>query len=81
MYNNGIDGYVEYEEDKVMYADGLSVANSGSVGSSFYHPYPFYASDHVTIFKNNNFNKYMYLFIATMTRKWKENYRFIDNHS
>ncbi len=62
--NNGVDNYVSNSEKVRRFADCLTVANSGSVGSSFYQPFEFVASDHVTHFKNSDMNKYVYLFIA-----------------
>ena len=52
------------------------LANSGSVGSTFYHPYTFVASDHVTHLKNENFDKYTYLFIASVIKQIAEKYNF-----
>lgn len=52
------------------------MANSGSVGSTFYHPYKFVASDHVTHLKSNNFNKYIYLFLASIIQRLGAKYNF-----
>lgn len=52
------------------------MANSGSVGSSFYEPFEFVASDHITHLKNDEFNKYHYLFLATMTSRLSQKYNF-----
>ena len=52
------------------------MANSGSVGSSFYEPFEFVASDHITHLKNKEFNKYHYLFLATMTSRLSQKYNF-----
>ncbi|MFR2597866.1 MAG: restriction endonuclease subunit S [Ruminococcus sp.] len=54
----------------------MSLANSGSVGSSFYEPFEFVASDHITHLKNKGFNKYHYLFLATMTSRLSQKYNF-----
>ena len=54
----------------------MTLANSGSVGSTFYHPYEFVASDHVTHLKNDNFNKYIYLFIASTIKRLGDKYNF-----
>lgn len=75
--NNGIDNYIKYDSKKMrMFENCLSIANSGSVGSSFFEPFKFIASDHVTHLKNNKYNKYIYLFIATMTNRLSEKYNF-----
>ncbi len=54
----------------------MSLANSGSVGSSFYEPFEFVASDHITHLKNEDFNKYHYLFLVTMTSRLSQKYNF-----
>lgn len=74
--NNGIDSFVGNNEGVRIFENCLTLANSGSVGSTFYHPYSFVASDHVTHLKNPNFNKYVYLFIATMAKRLSEKYNF-----
>lgn len=56
--------------------NGLSLANSGSVGSCFYEPFEFVASDHITHLKNEKFNIYQYIFIATVLNMLKEKYNF-----
>lgn len=52
------------------------MANSGSVGKTFYHSYEFIASDHVTSLKSDRLNKYSYLFIATIVQRLEEKYSF-----
>jgi hypothetical protein len=75
--NNGVDNFIQYNALKMKkYGDCLSVANSGSVGSSFYEPFDYVASDHVTHLKNDQFNKNIYLFIAAMTNRWSQKYNF-----
>ncbi|AXH11406.1 restriction endonuclease subunit S [Halarcobacter bivalviorum] len=74
--NNGVDNYIENEEKVRIFSDCLSLANSGSVGASFYHSYEFVASDHITHLKNENFNEYIYLFISTLTSRLSEKYNF-----
>ena len=74
--NNGIDAFIGNTENVRIFSDCLTLANSGSVGSTFYHPYTFVASDHVTHLKNDNFNKYVYLFIAIMTQRLAGKYNF-----
>lgn len=74
--SNGVDSFIGNSENIRNFNNCLTLANSGSVGSTFYHPYDFVASDHVTHLKNEDFNKYVYLFIATMTKRLSEKYNF-----
>lgn len=75
-YNNGVDNFISNKKNVRIFSDCLSIANSGSVGSSFYQPFEFIASDHITHLKNDKMNKYIYLFIATMTTRFSEKYNF-----
>ena len=52
--NNGVDSFIGNNENVRKFENCLTLANSGSVGSTFYHPYEFVASDHVTHLKNTN---------------------------
>lgn len=74
--NNGVDNFIGNKNGVRIFSNCLTIANSGSVGSSFYHPYDFVASDHVTHLKNEDFNRFVYLFIATQTNKLSEKYNF-----
>lgn len=74
--NNGVDGFVSNDNGVRRFSNCLSLANSGSVGSSFYEPFEFVASDHITHLKNKGFNKYHYLFLATMTSRLSQKYNF-----
>lgn len=74
--NNGVDNYVSNENKVRIYEKCLTIANSGSVGASFYHDYKFVASDHVTHLKNIEFNRYIYLFISGLTNRLSEKYNF-----
>lgn len=74
--NNGVDNFIGNTEDVRMYSNCLTVANSGSVGSTFFHPYEFIASDHVTHLKNEDFSYLSYLFIATLIGKISGKYNF-----
>lgn len=74
--NNGVDNYISNKEDVRIFSNCLTIANSGSVGSSFYQPFEFVASDHITHLKNDNMNMYIYLFIATLTSRLSEKYNF-----
>jgi len=74
--NNGVDNFIGNEDGVRTFEKCLTIANSGSVGSSFYHCYKFVASDHVTHLKNENFNTHVYLFIATQTNRLSGKYNF-----
>ena len=74
--NNGVDNFVSNDNGVRRFSNCLSLANSGSVGSSFYEPFEFVASDHITHLKNKGFNKYHYLFLATMTSRLSQKYNF-----
>lgn len=74
--SNGIDNYILNSKNVRLFRNCLTIANSGSVGASFYHCYEFVASDHVTHLKNHNFNKYQYLFITNMTNRFGTKYNF-----
>jgi hypothetical protein len=74
--NNGIDNFVSNIEKVRIFSNCLTLANSGSVGYCTYHPYSFVASDHVTKLENNDFSKYVYLFISTMVSKISKKYNF-----
>ena len=74
--DNGIDNFISNRSNVRVFEDCLTIANSGSVGSSFYQPYKFVASDHVTHLKNNQFNKYIYLFLSTITSRLATKYNF-----
>lgn len=74
--NNGIDGFVGNKIRVRIFENCLTLANSGSVGSTFYQPFNVVASDHVTKLENENFNKYIYLFLATMVSRLNEKYSF-----
>ena len=74
--NNGVDNFIGNESGVRIFSDCLTIANSGSVGSSFHHPYEFIASDHVTHLKNSTFSSFVYLFIATQTNRLSGKYNF-----
>ena len=74
--NNGVDNYISNDIGVRKFENCLSLANSGSVGSCFYEPFEFVASDHVTHLKNPERNKYQYLFEATLLNRLSEKYNF-----
>ena len=73
--NNGIDNFISNDKNIRKFKNCLSLANSGSVGTCFYEPFEFIASDHVTHLKGN-FTKYTYLFLANMLNRLSEKYNF-----
>lgn len=74
--NNGIDGFIGNNDGVRFFINCLTLANSGSVGSTFFQPYKIIASDHVTILKNRQFDKYIYLFLSSMLTRLSEKYSF-----
>ena len=58
------------------FSECLTVANSGSVGSAFFHQYEFVASDHVTQLKRDGLDKYAYLFMIPLINRLSEKYSF-----
>ena len=74
--NNGIDNYIGNKDRVRIFSDCLSIANSGSVGSSFYHPYEFVGSDHITHLKKEGMSKYIYLFMSTLANRLSGKYNF-----
>lgn len=74
--NNAIDDYVSNDKGVRIFKHCLSLANSGSVGAAFYHPYAFVASDHVTSLQKTEADKYVYLFLANMVSRLGEKYGF-----
>ena len=74
--NNGVDNFIGNKKNVRRYTHCLSLANSGSVGSCFYEPFEFIASDHVTHLKKNGINKYQYLFLSVMLNRLSEKHNF-----
>lgn len=74
--NNGVDAFIEEVPRTRVFADCISLANSGSVGSAFYEPFRFIASDHVTHLKSAKLNKWHYLFLASTFKTQKGNFSF-----
>lgn len=74
--NNGIDGFIGNDGSVRKFEDCLTLANSGSVGSAFYHRYTFVASDHVTKLKHSGLDKYAYLFMIPIINRLSEKYSF-----
>lgn len=74
--NNGCYGFLGNQKGVRKFRNCLTIANSGSVGSVFYHDYQFIASDHVTALVNSKLTKQQYLFIASRMSKIGEKYSF-----
>ncbi|MBQ6759073.1 MAG: restriction endonuclease subunit S [Selenomonadaceae bacterium] len=74
--SNGVDDFIGNSENVRKFKDCLTIANSGSVGKSFYHSYEFIASDHVTALSAPNLNKYHYLFLSKQLERLQEKYNF-----
>ena len=74
--NNGVDNFIGNNENVRTFEDCLTIANSGSVGKTFYHEYEFIASDHVTALSSPRLNKYHYLFLAAQLNNLSEKYSF-----
>ena len=75
-FNNGVDGFIGNDGSVRRFEDCLTLANSGSVGSAFYHRYEFIASDHVTQLKRDGLDKYAYLFMIPLINRLSEKYSF-----
>lgn len=74
--DNGVDGFIGNKDNVRVFNNCLTIANSGSVGSVFFHPYGFVASDHVTELKGDMFDKYVYLFLSRIVSQLGEKYSF-----
>src|SRR5699024_1625544 len=74
--NNGVNNFISNNKNVRSFENVSTIANSGTVGSTFYHDYKFVASDHVTALINDNFNKYHYLFINTLLKVMSKKYHF-----
>ena len=74
--NNGVDNFIGNSKGVRTFENCLTLANSGSVGSTFFHHYTFVASDHVTALILEKPNKYIYLFLSGIIRRLEEKYSF-----
>lgn len=59
-----------------MFSNCITIENSGSVGSSFFHKYEFVASDHITKLKRDGLDMYAYLFMIPLINRLSEKYSF-----
>ena len=74
--NNGVDDYIEATEGTRVFKNCISLANSGSVGTAFYEPFAFVASDHITSIECKEANEYIYLFLITVLEQQGSNFNF-----
>lgn len=77
--NNGVDDFISDDFSKNnfrAFKNSITLANSGSVGSSFYHPYRFIASDHVTALNFKGINQYVAQFLITSLGKISNKYSY-----
>ena len=74
--NNGVDDYIEASEGTRVFKNCISLANSGSVGTAFYEPFAFVASDHVTSLECKEANGYIYLFLTAVLEQQGSNFNF-----
>ncbi len=74
--NNGIDGFIQAPKISRVFEDCISLANSGSVGSAFYEPFKFVASDHVTHLKRPGTSRSQYLYFVCMLKTQASNFSF-----
>lgn len=74
--NNGVDAYIEATKGTRVFENCISLANSGSVGTAFYEPFAFVASDHVTSLQRENTSQYVYLFLTAVLEQQKSNFDF-----
>jgi len=76
--DNGIDNFVNPPSHLPIYEDCITIANSGSVGTCFYHNYKFVASDHVHVLwlKDMNLKREMALFLITTLEQNKSKFMF-----
>ena len=74
--NNGVDDYIEASAGTRVFKNCISLANSGSVGTAFYEPFAFVASDHVTSLECKEANEYIYLFLTAVLEQQGSNFNF-----
>ncbi len=74
--NNGIDNFISNNKGVRKYKNNLSIANSGSVGSCFYHKYEYIASDHITTLTCKNADENIYKFMSTIVIRLESKYSF-----
>ena len=77
-FNNGVDNFIDEKKsaNNRPFDKGIAIANSGSVGTTTYHPYRFVASDHVTVLWNENLNEYSAMFVMSCLKMIATKYSF-----
>ncbi len=79
-FNNGIDNFITPPDYMTIYKNKITINNSGSVGSCFFHDYNFVASDHTTIVwlkdSNKSINLEIFIFLKPILEKLKYKYNF-----
>lgn len=74
--NNGLDNFIGNTDKVRVFNDCLTIANSGSVGATFYQQYEFIGSDHITALKMDKATENIYLFLATKLKNLQNKYSF-----
>lgn len=74
--NNGLDNFIGNTDKVRVFNDCLTIANSGSVGATFYQQYEFIGSDHITALKMDKATENIYLFLATKLKNLENKYSF-----
>lgn len=76
--NNGVTAFIGNKEKVRIYEKCLSITNGGaSAGRTFYEPFEFIASDHITHCKNEILTENQYLALASLlSGKLPEKYSF-----
>ena len=76
--DNGIDNFVSPPNYMTIYENCITLANSGSVGTCFYHNYHFVASDHVHVLwlKEGILKKEIALFLIATIEQNKSKFMF-----
>lgn len=76
--DNGIDNFVSPPSYMTIYENCITLANSGSVGTCFYHNYEFVASDHVHVLwlKEGKLKREIALFLIATIEQNKSKFMF-----
>lgn len=78
--NNGLSAFISPPDFMIRYKNKITLANSGSVGSCFFHNYEFVASDHVTVIgikdENIELDIDIALFLKPIFESMKYKYNF-----
>jgi hypothetical protein len=78
--DNGIAAYVSPPTGMRIYSNQFTIANSGTVGVVFYHPYTFVASDHCTVLgirdKLETLDEDLFLFLRPVLELIRHRYNF-----